>query len=128
MNLIKRSAFDDEPMSIPQILFSFQGRIPRKTWWLWGVLAVLGFGVFVMTLLSIAGASESRAEQLVNLVVLWPALAVVVKRWHDRDKSGWWVLINLIPLVGSLWVLVENGFLRGTVGPNRFGDDLTGRL
>jgi uncharacterized membrane protein YhaH (DUF805 family) len=65
---------------------------------------------------------------LVQLLVVWPAVAVSVKRWHDRNKSGWWVLINLIPIVGALWTLVENGFLRGTPGPNRFGDDLTGRI
>lgn len=46
-----------------------------------------------------------------------------IKRWHDLDKSGWWVLINFIPIVGGLWCLVECGFLKGTVGPNRFGPD-----
>lgn len=118
----------EEPLTIPQILFSFRGRVPRKVWWLWGVLAVLGFGVFALMLLNIAGVNDATAETLVNLLLLWPALAVSVKRWHDRDKSGWWVLINLIPLVGAIWVLVENGFLRGSPGPNRFGDDLTERF
>lgn len=117
-----------EPMSPAQILFSFNGRIPRKTYWLWGVFALLGAAAGISMLLRIAGVSETTTEMLVQLLVVWPAVAVSVKRWHDRNKSGWWVLINLIPVVGALWTLVENGFLRGTPGPNRFGDDLTGRI
>jgi uncharacterized membrane protein YhaH (DUF805 family) len=116
------------PLTPAQILFSFKGRIPRKTYWLWGVLALLLAGLFLVLLLGILGIKDDTVERLVNVVLLWPALAVSVKRWHDRDKSGWWVLINLIPIVGSLWALVENGFLRGTEGPNRFGEDLTGKL
>ncbi len=60
---------------------------------------------------------------IVNLLLVWPALAVSVKRWHDRDKSGVWVLLNLVPVIGWIWALIDNGFLRGTKGPNRFGDD-----
>jgi uncharacterized membrane protein YhaH (DUF805 family) len=54
---------------------------------------------------------------------LWIVLVVSVKRWHDRNKSGRWVLVNLVPVIGWLWQLIECGFLRGTVGPNRFGQD-----
>lgn len=117
-----------EPMTPAQILFGLHGRIPRKTWWLWGVAALLGVAFGGMLLLGIAGVSAEDASLLMNLLVLWPAIATSVKRWHDRDKSGWWVLINLVPVLGLIWVVVENGCLRGTVGPNRFGEDLTGRL
>jgi uncharacterized membrane protein YhaH (DUF805 family) len=58
---------------------------------------------------------------LLALVILWPSLAVSVKRWHDVDKSGWWVLIGLVPAIGGLIALVFNGFIAGTPGPNRFG-------
>ena len=58
---------------------------------------------------------------LLWLSMLWPALAIYAKRWHDRDKSGWWTLITLVPLVGPIWATVECGFLPGTVGQNRFG-------
>lgn len=57
------------------------------------------------------------------LVALYPAICVSIKRWHDRDKSGWWVLIGLIPIIGAIWVLIECGILKGTEGPNRFGPD-----
>jgi uncharacterized membrane protein YhaH (DUF805 family) len=55
-------------------------------------------------------------------IFLWPMFAVQAKRWHDRNKSGWWVLIHFIPVIGSLWTLIENGFLEGTEGNNRFGE------
>jgi uncharacterized membrane protein YhaH (DUF805 family) len=114
-----------EPMTPLQIFFSFRGRIPRRTWWLYGVVAIIGLGVLGTVLLRVIGVSATTAENTVNLVLLWPALAVSAKRWHDRNKAGWWLLINLIPVVGSIWSLVENGFLRGTRGDNRFGADLT---
>jgi len=60
-------------------------------------------------------------SSIFSLVVIVPAFLVYIKRWHDRDKSGWWMLIVLIPLVGLIWFLVELGFLPGTPGPNRFG-------
>ena len=60
---------------------------------------------------------------LLFVVVFWIALAINVKRYHDRNKSGWWVLILLVPAIGSLWNLIECGFLSGTAGPNNYGPD-----
>ena len=117
-----------EAMSLPQILFSFRGRIPRKTYWLYGVLGLLLVSVMATLLFGIAGVEERRAEALGNLLIVWPATAISAKRWHDRNQSAWWLLINLVPVVGVIWSLVVNGFLRGTVGANRYGEDLTGRL
>ena len=62
---------------------------------------------------------------LLYIPMIWIGLALGVKRWHDRGKSGWWVLIALIPIVGGIWTFVECGCLRGTVGPNQFGPDPT---
>ncbi|MES1161459.1 MAG: DUF805 domain-containing protein [Rhizobacter sp.] len=115
-------------MSTPQILFGFRGRVPRKVFWLYGVLGPLLASVMAEMLLGIVGVSERRAEMLTTVLLVWPCAAVSVKRWHDRDRSGWWALVYLIPLIGLLWTLIANGLLRGTIGPNRFGDDLTGRL
>ena len=58
---------------------------------------------------------------LFALASLIPATLVYIKRWHDRDKSGWWMLITLVPIIGSIWLLIELGFLAGTPGVNRFG-------
>jgi len=109
-------------MDLRHILLSFDGRISRQPFWLF----LVGIGVIESVLTLIFGV-DSALGQLVlglfNIVVIWPTLAVQIKRWHDRDKSGWWILINLIPIIGWLWALIENGFLRGTEGPNRFGAD-----
>lgn len=45
------------------------------------------------------------------------------KRWHDIDRSGWWVLLNIVPVIGGLACLIANGFIGGTDGPNQYGDD-----
>jgi uncharacterized membrane protein YhaH (DUF805 family) len=103
-----------------RILFSLQGRIGRRSWWLW-LLALIGFEIYATVLLRVLGASVRQADVIVNLLVLWPAIAVCVKRWHDRDKPGWWVLVVFVPVIGWLWALIENGLLRGTPGPNRYG-------
>jgi uncharacterized membrane protein YhaH (DUF805 family) len=60
-----------------------------------------------------------------GLGLIVPALAVQVRRFHDQDKSGWFVLLGLIPYVGGLIVLVFM-CLPGTPGPNRFGPDPLG--
>jgi uncharacterized membrane protein YhaH (DUF805 family) len=56
----------------------------------------------------------------------WICLVIQIKRWHDRGRPSVMVLINLIPLIGTIWSLFELGFLRGTPGPNRYGAEPTG--
>jgi len=56
------------------------------------------------------------------LAVFLPALSVLVRRLHDRDRSGWWFWLYLIPIVGAIWLLVWM-CLRGTQGDNRYGPD-----
>jgi uncharacterized membrane protein YhaH (DUF805 family) len=109
-------------MDLMQLLFSFNGRISRQPFWLF-VLAVFVVQVVLVLLVDPEGSLGVTVLGLFSLLVIWPSLAVQVKRWHDRDKSGWWVLINFVPIIGPLWALIENGFLRGTEGPNRFGED-----
>ena len=110
-------------------LFSFRGRIGRAGYWLVGflqlVLLCIAFGV------TIAAASADGLDRISSsivavwvlggLVFCWIGLAATVKRWHDRDKSAWWILMGAVPMIGPLWVLIELGFLPGTPGGNRFG-------
>lgn len=109
-------------MNFSKLLFSFEGRINREDYWI-GTLLVT---VIVLVMFIVARLSDSVLALAIvavfSLVAVWPSLAIQIKRFHDRDKSGWWVLINLVPF-GSLWTLVECGFLKGTEGPNRFGPD-----
>ena len=59
---------------------------------------------------------------LVQLVLFVIGIAILAKRWHDQDRSGWWSLLLLIPILGGLIVLIMCGFIAGTPGPNRFGE------
>lgn len=113
---------DRDPTSPRWLLFSFDGRIGRRSWWLWGAAVMIGMAMYLTAVLRIAGVAKDTADLLVNLLLLWPALAISVKRWHDRDKPGWWALIAFVPVIGWIWLLVENGLLRGSDGANRFGD------
>jgi uncharacterized membrane protein YhaH (DUF805 family) len=121
-------------MWVRKLLFSLDGRVSRAPYWL-VLLAVLfidsaafgaigGFELFDGDTMAVERKGVSRFwALLVVLLSLWLGLVVTVKRWHDRNKSGRWVLLNLVPVVGWLWTLVECGFLKGTTGPNRFGQD-----
>ena len=57
---------------------------------------------------------------IIMMALLWSSLAVQTKRWHDRNKSGWWNLIGFVPIVGPIWAFIELGFLQGTYGANRY--------
>ena len=118
-------------MDFMNMFLSFNGRLRRLHFWvgfiiLWVVEVIIAALLIGPAIASAAAAGTAPGPlalvgYLIILVLLWPALALQVKRWHDRDKSGWWVLIAFVPLIGGLWILIECGFLDGTQGPNRFG-------
>ena len=94
--------------------FSFNGRINRKTWWIFYCLIPIGINLAAGALdAQISGFKGGLPDKsgmgdvgmgvfsiVATLVGIWVGLAGQVKRWHDRDKSGWWVLVNFIPLIG----------------------------
>jgi uncharacterized membrane protein YhaH (DUF805 family) len=116
-------------MSWGQLLFSFDGRVGRGVYWGFTVAVIVLFcllaGVMFMTTdwsnPQAGGGLSSVLMFVAGLLVIWPALAIQAKRWHDVDKSAWWILIGLVPVVGLI-ALVFNGFIAGTPGPNRFGN------
>ena len=118
----------NEPLTWWQLYFGFRGRIGRQVWWRHGVAALLLAGFVLTALLRIAGASAELAEGFLQVLLLWPTLALSAKRWHDLNKSGAWTLVVLVPVLGTLWLLIANGTLRGEAGHNRFGDDWLDRL
>ena len=110
-------------MDYKKLLFSFEGRINRKPYWMF-ILAVIAVTVVLVGVSMVIGEKVGMILLvLFQILILWSALAVQAKRWHDRDKSAWWLLMNLVPVVGPIWVFVEAGCLRGTEGQNRFGPD-----
>jgi uncharacterized membrane protein YhaH (DUF805 family) len=105
------------------LLLKFDGRINRAKFWIGALALWVGYVVIG----AIAGAANSSVlwtiAGLLYFAMIWPSLAISIKRWHDRGKSGWWVLIALIPFIGWIWALIETGFLEGTRGPNQYGPD-----
>ena len=140
-------------MSMTQLLFSFQGRLNRKRYWLTAIATV----VIVILLLLIAlimirehefalAGLEFVLLAILYLPLVWVGLALGAKRLHDRDKSAWWLLLFyfvpgilgttadrigggtgiILHIAGfaiTVWAFVELGCLRGTVGPNQYGPD-----
>jgi uncharacterized membrane protein YhaH (DUF805 family) len=107
------------------LFFQFDGRINRAKFWL-GIVAIWIVEAILFAILTPIGFDSAIAAVLglaVAVVAIWVGLAIAIKRWHDRGKSGWWVLIVLIPIIGSIWALIETGFLPGTDGPNEYGPD-----
>lgn len=117
-----------EAMSPWQLYFGLSGRIDRATFW-HGVWVLTLVTLVVSALLDIAGGVDERLERRLPLLLLWPGVALSVKRWHDRDHSAWWGVVVLLLLmflprgawIGWLWLLLDNGLRPGSLGANRFG-------
>ncbi len=105
----------------------FSGRSRRKEYWMFvlGVFLAAIVTSFLDAMLGMRGMVFGFYGPLTVLLMLGvfiPALACQVRRFHDQDKSGWFVLLALIPFVGGLIVLVFM-CLPGTPGPNQYGPD-----
>lgn len=81
----------------------FKGRARRKEYWMY--ILFYAIGAVIVTL--VAGLIRfPLLASLYSLALLVPTLAVAVRRLHDIGKSGWWLLIGLVPVVGGIWLLV----------------------
>jgi uncharacterized membrane protein YhaH (DUF805 family) len=102
----------------------FQGRATRPEYW-WWVLFIVVVAVVLRLLGGLILGMDSGAGGLLSglfyLATLLPGLAVSVRRLHDTDRSGWWLLIGFIPVIGTL-VLIYFMVQPGTMAPNQFGD------
>jgi len=141
-------------MDWKKLLFSFEGRINRAKFWLvFLITLLLGIAVAIIgVVLTIALGPQIGGGILMLLNIasgvysIWTGLASGVKRLHDREKSGWWLLawyVVPVVLVGAgmvigeiatavggiaafalwVWMFVELGCLKGTTGPNQYGPD-----
>lgn len=103
----------------------FQGRATRTQYWMFVLFQSIVF--IVISILaaiggdSILGTIFGIVYVIAYLAVLLPNLAISVRRLHDTDRSGWWLLISFIPLIGAL-VLLVFFCLPSTPGQNRFGN------
>lgn len=113
----------------------FSGRSRRKEYWMFVLLQLIivvgitiiggvlgGFSSDVSGGMPFGSGLMMGLFGLYFLAIIIPSLAVQVRRFHDQDKSGWFVLLNFVPYIGGLIVLVFM-CLDGTRGKNRFGED-----
>ncbi len=114
-------------------ILSSKGRYNRSQWWITQI--AIG-SIFTAAMYLLAGTIDIDAlEQqtlsgsaIASLLVIfgilaWVNVAASIKRYHDRNKSGWWFLIFLVPVVGPLWQLVELGFFTGDDDDNGYDPD-----
>jgi uncharacterized membrane protein YhaH (DUF805 family) len=102
----------------------FSGRSRRMEYWyfvLFNIIVSIVLGT-IDTLLGTLGSGMGVGllSGIYGLAILIPSLAVTVRRLHDIDRSGWWILIALVPLIGTI-VLLVFALLEGTPGTNRYG-------
>jgi uncharacterized membrane protein YhaH (DUF805 family) len=120
-------------MSLPQLLFSFQGRMRRSQWWAVRIVVTIIAFVVGGGALGIAGAFDKDANPdplsaLAALIVipvaiayLWIFVATAVKRLHDTGQTGWFTVLFFIPYLGGLIALVMLGIIDSTRGTNKYG-------
>jgi uncharacterized membrane protein YhaH (DUF805 family) len=112
-------------MTLKQYI-DFRGRARRKQYWMFTLINVI-LSLLLSSLDGMVGLFNAEAgigmiSGLYSLAILLPAIGVTVRRLHDTGRTGWWLLIGLIPLIGALvllYFLVSNGDSQS----NRFGSD-----
>ncbi|MBA4789752.1 MAG: DUF805 domain-containing protein [Pseudomonadota bacterium] len=103
---------------------TFTGRTSRAGFWLYILfyfIIMLCAGVVDAALFGMDAANGGPVSGIVSLVHFIPGLAIGVRRLHDIDRTGWWLLIAFTG-IGMIVLLIFN-VLSGTPGPNRFGPD-----
>jgi uncharacterized membrane protein YhaH (DUF805 family) len=106
------------------MLVSPAGRRDRNFWY-WILFTVLVDIVTSIIDVGILSSDVMPLSSIWGLVTFLPSLAMGVRRLHDTDRSGWWWLLVLIPVIGLI-VLIVFWCFEGTRGPNRFGPDPLG--
>jgi uncharacterized membrane protein YhaH (DUF805 family) len=95
----------------------FDGRASRSEFWWWFLFAILA-SIAANIIDAIIGAPIFSL--LVGLGLLLPNLSMSIRRLHDTNRSGWWILIGLIPLIGFIVLLIFY-LEQGNPGPNEYG-------
>jgi len=106
---------------------NFSDRAARSEFWYWALFAsLLSLPARIIDMVIMAGGGFSLVGAIVGLAIILPGIAVSVRRLHDLDRSGWWLLLGLTGIGG--FVLLFWDCMKGSDGPNRFGPDpLAGR-
>jgi uncharacterized membrane protein YhaH (DUF805 family) len=103
---------------------NFSDRACRSEYWFWILFYYIGFAVAAII---DAAIGIYVLTGLYSLAVLLPTLALAIRRLHDLDRTGWWIFLAAIPLIGAIILLIWY-CTKGTDGPNRFGPDPLGAM
>ncbi len=104
---------------------TFSGRAIRSEYWyfvLFSVLLNIGANIIDTTILGAGMGQFGLFSSFLSIALFIPNIAVTIRRLHDLDKSGWWVFLMLIPMIGFIVLLIWLT-MKGTNGPNNFGSD-----
>lgn len=116
--------------------FKYEGRASRSEFWwfyLFSILALIGLFVLGAIVIGVTSNGSSQGGSSVAggifgmlfilyfIATFFPTLSLIVRRLHDSDKSGWFILLAFVPFGGI--VLLVFYCLAGTIGPNRYGED-----
>ncbi|MCP3753765.1 DUF805 domain-containing protein [Streptomyces sp. TBY4] len=96
----------------------FSGRARRQEYWMYTLIYIAL--LIVVLIVDFSLSTYPLLYTLLGLGLFLPSLAVGVRRLHDQGKSGWWILVGFIPLVGWIWAIVLMA-TEGTPGPNEYG-------
>lgn len=92
-----------------QRYFDFGGRATRTQFWMF-VLFHIGILLAVSTIDNLLGLDDATGSRiflrLYILASLIPGIAIAIRRLHDTNRSGWWLLISLVPVIGGIWLLI----------------------
>ncbi len=105
---------------------NFTGRARRKEYWMFVLFNII-FAVLAIILdnilsVNIEGGPYGLFYLLYGFFIIIPSLSVAVRRLHDTGNSGWMILVGLIPLIGSIWLLVLY-VTEGDMGGNKYGEN-----
>ncbi|NOZ65830.1 MAG: DUF805 domain-containing protein [Alphaproteobacteria bacterium] len=112
--------FKDAVKSAFSKYFTISGRACRSEYWYYVLFIILvGFGLMMVSMII---PFLMMLNMVFSLATIIPSITVGIRRLHDIDRSGWWMLIGFVPLIGGI-VLLIFFVKKGTEGPNDFGDD-----
>lgn len=101
--------------------FNFNGRMNRSRYWM-TVLYGFVLSIAISIVLNTLGLENTAIGGIINFAFCILCLPFTVRRLHDLNKSGWWYLVFLIPIIGFFFFFYF-GFFKGTDGPNAYGPD-----
>lgn len=100
----------------------FGGRSGRPEFWWFALANVIVTIVVLLVGAVLLGSRRALLVDVYGVLVLLPSLGVEIRRLHDTDRTGWWMLAAFVPIVGAI-VLIVFFAMPGTPGPNRYGPE-----